>query len=81
MYDMLYPKFFGNAATRYGNETESIARDKYLEIKKSENYRVEEFGLIVDSEFPWIAGSPDGLVYQGNQRIVRNLQVVWILIS
>jgi len=61
--EYLFPKFFGNDATRYGTDTESEARDKYVSLNKDQEYVVKEFGLIVDKRFPWIAGSPDGIVY------------------
>lgn len=61
--EQLFPKFFGNEATRYGTDTEAEARDKYITLKKDLGYVVKEFGLMVDKQFPWIAGSPDGIVF------------------
>ncbi|KAL4512609.1 hypothetical protein ABPG72_020446 [Tetrahymena utriculariae] len=67
--DQLYPKFFGNDATRYGNENESAARDKYVELKKEDRYEVKEFGLLIHPDYIWIAGSPDGIVYQDGKKM------------
>lgn len=70
--DMLWNTFKGNAATRWGNNHEDIARDAYVaqvqhEIatgaSKYTSIRVEETGLAVNPERPWLGSSPDGVVH------------------
>ena len=72
--DMLFEKFKGNDATRWGNDKEAIARNLYILKKKaamsehlnvslnSVDFQVFETGLHVWDECSWLAASPDGLV-------------------
>ncbi|EWS71475.1 YqaJ-like viral recombinase domain protein (macronuclear) [Tetrahymena thermophila SB210] len=67
-------KFFTCEAIQYGNNFEEVARLKYIEImqaKYGSQINVKEFGLIVDKKYNWIAGSPDGIVYENNNPIVK----------
>ncbi|KAL4512608.1 hypothetical protein ABPG72_020445 [Tetrahymena utriculariae] len=65
-------KFLTCEAIQYGNNFEAVAREKYIEnmqAKFGPNFTVKEFGLIVDKNYNWIAGSPDGIVYENNNPI------------
>jgi len=70
--DLLWNTFKGNTATRWGSEHEDVARDAYvahirreIEAGRSEytSIRVEETGLHVNPELPWLGSSPDGIVH------------------
>ena len=70
--DMLWSTFKGNAATRWGSEHEDVARDAYLAHVRAEidagtspytSIRVEETGLYVNPDRPWMGSSPDGIVH------------------
>ena len=53
-----------SAATRYGTDMESVARDKYAETM---GYEVYESEFIPYKKFPkLVGGSPDGLIRQEN---------------
>jgi len=55
---------FSTAATRWGCNHEKEAREKYLELMKSnhENFVVKENGLILNTNYPFLGASPDGLI-------------------
>jgi putative phage-type endonuclease len=71
---MLWGEFKGNAATRWGSENEDVARDEYVEVKRAEiatapesedavvGIQVEECGLVINPERPWMGNSPDGII-------------------
>ena len=62
---LLYSKFKGNEATRYGIEMEQTARMEYLEHQNSNGHsdlKTKNVDLIVSVETPWLAASPDGRV-------------------
>jgi putative phage-type endonuclease len=70
--DMLWSSFKGNAATKWGSDHEDIARDAYVAHIQSEidagtspytSIRVEETGLHVNPDRPWLGSSPDGVVH------------------
>jgi len=65
---LLYSKFQGNKATDWGLLQEDFSRQKYLEVKKldSPGFSISKSGLVVSLEHPWLAASPDGLVYDPN---------------
>jgi hypothetical protein len=50
--------FTGNVYTEWGQKYEDVARDIYVE---QYNDPVLEFGLIPHPEYPFLAGSPDGV--------------------
>ena len=62
---LLYSKFTGNTATRWGIPQEESTKEQYLEYKKKESPDISTIptGLVVSIEHPWLAASPDGLVY------------------
>ena len=65
MKGLLYSKFKGNEATRYGIEMEQTARMEYLEDQHSNGHsdlKAKHVGLIVLVETPWLTASPDGRV-------------------
>jgi hypothetical protein len=51
-------------AIKYGHANENTARNLFfaLESQKHRNLKVEQCGLFVKSDRPYIAGSPDGIV-------------------
>lgn len=73
---MLWGEFKGNAATRWGSENEDVARDEYIQVIKNQiaegafagaddplvDIAVEECGLVINPERPWMGNSPDGLI-------------------
>ncbi len=63
---ILYHKFRGNEATRYGNRMERFAREKYLLYYKNNGnsgLEVRSAGLVVCTDNPWLAASPDDCVH------------------
>ena len=73
---LLWGGFVGNVATRWGQDHESVARDEYIAAKLEEfpslaaadddpptDSRVEETGLVINTERPWMGNSPDGIVH------------------
>ncbi|XP_050510167.1 uncharacterized protein LOC126886977 [Diabrotica virgifera virgifera] len=64
--NLLYGNFFGNKATRYGNENESKA---LLEFEKKFNLKVNESGFHIDQQYPFLGASPDGLI--GDQALIE----------
>jgi putative phage-type endonuclease len=76
--EMLFGKFKGNDATRWGNDREAIARNLYI-LKKwsglslekgspdSIHFHVQESGLHILDQQPWFAASPDGIVHESGQ--------------
>ena len=62
---LLYSKFHGNRATDWGLLQEDISRMEYLKVKQaiSPDLSISNSGLVVSVTNPWLAASPDGLVY------------------
>jgi putative phage-type endonuclease len=64
---MLWKEFKGNVATQWGTEHENEARQAYIQQMQSVYpnvlIRVEEVGLYIKPEHPWLGSSPDGIVY------------------
>ena len=63
---LLYSKFRGNRATDWGLLQEDVSRSEYLKLKQIDSpagYSVTKSGLVISLEHPWLAASPDGLVY------------------
>ena len=55
---------FKAAAKCWGCEHEQVARDKYASLLSvsHHNFKVEESGLFISTEYPFVGASPDGLV-------------------
>ena len=55
---------FCSAATKWGCDHEKVALDKFVKLYRTthENVVLEEAGLFIDPEHPFIAASPDGIV-------------------
>ncbi len=69
---LLYSKFRGNAATQYGSYKEESTRQQYETYMRQNghpNLKVEKCGLFVSLENPWLASSPDGVVYDPDDSI------------
>ena len=62
---LLYSKFRRNRATDWVLLQEDVSRSDYLKLKQidSPGYSVTKSGLVISLEHPWLAASPDGLVY------------------
>ena len=66
---LLYSKFEGNTATKWGLLQEESTNGKYLEEKRktSPDITTCQSGLVISLENPWLAASPDGLVYDPSE--------------
>ena len=55
---------FKTAATCWGCAHEKVARDKYVSMTSvaHNNFKIEESGLFLSTDYPFIGASPDGLV-------------------
>ena len=61
--EMLNPVRIETAATRYGKDNESVAKEQYQHLFK---YSVKNVGVIVSKSQPWLCASLDGFVVQNN---------------
>ena len=62
---LLYSKFRGNAASRYGSTMEQRAITEYETYQRQHGHpalKVDKCGLFVSLTEPWLAGTPDGVV-------------------
>jgi hypothetical protein len=62
---LLYNSFRGSTATTWGKLEEPAARDAYLQTKCNSSAQVttQSSGLVIHPSHPWLAASPDDLVY------------------
>ncbi len=62
--NLLYKKFKGNAATRYGQVLEDRAKEEYrlYQLQRHPDLVIDECGLYISQDNPWLAATPDGLV-------------------
>ena len=63
---LLYCSFRGNVATLYGITTEEKARQACITYQRrtdNPDWNVDKFGLFVSLIDPWLAASPDGIIY------------------
>lgn len=64
IHTLLNPVPYGKIpACEYGTKMESVARDDYI---KKTGHTVQETGFWSRSDFPWLGGSPDGIVIDKN---------------
>ena len=64
--NILYSRFRGNEATRYGLAKEEETKQRYIAYQQRDGHpalNVDTNGLFVSLTNPWIAASPDGTVY------------------
>jgi len=63
--ELMYTKFEGSTATRWGLLQEESTNTQYLKEKQytSPDLSTSQSGLIISPDNPWLAASPDGLVY------------------
>lgn len=54
----LYPTFTGNTATKHGKENEVHV----ITLLESRGHVVENRGLVVHPDYPWLGASPDGIL-------------------
>ena len=61
--------FRGNRATKWGKEHETVAFEQYAEVQATAEagFTVTLSGLIVSTEQPWLAASPDGIASSVSQ--------------
>lgn len=65
-----------NEAMRYGQSNEELARQKYKCVTSARfSYIVEDTGLWVNSKFPGIGASPDGLVMDSLKNTAGVLEI------
>jgi hypothetical protein len=60
--NMLYSRFRGSEATRYGSLMEGVACQRYASCQQQHghcNLRTEKTGLVVSPDNPWLVASPD----------------------
>ena len=55
----IHPRFTGNAATRHGTQSETLARETF---EKETGKQVKTTGLVVRPESSWLGASLDGIV-------------------
>ena len=63
--NLLYTKFRGNTATRYGATMEDTVRQEYYTYQRLNghpNLKLDNCGLFVSLNNPWLAATPDGVV-------------------
>ena len=73
---LLYSKFKGNVATRYGRQREDIARQKYIAYQHSHghpNLSTQAAGLVVSQHLPWLGASPDNRVSDPDSAMATGL--------
>ena len=64
--NMLYSRFKGSEATRYGSLREEVARHQYICCQQQHshsNLKTVKTGLVVSLDYPWLAVSPDNKVH------------------
>lgn len=57
-----YPTFYGNDSTRWGIENESVAIQS---VSEELGVQVDKCGLFINTEYPYLGASPDGLIADG----------------
>lgn len=67
---LLWRKFKGNSATRYGSEMEDVAQNVFERHRKKSfsNFCIVNTGLQVSTQIGFLGGSPDGLLYEQGQQ-------------
>ena len=63
---MLYSRFRGSEATRYGLLMEDVARQQYVCYQQQHghcNLTTEKADLVISPDNPWLAASPDDKVH------------------
>jgi len=62
---LLYSKFEGNPSTEWGINQEAATNLQHLQIKREVSPDVStcQTGLVISLANPWLAASPDGLVF------------------
>ena len=74
--DMLYTRFSGSAATRYGVLMEEETRKQYVTYQQQHGHpglQTEQAGLCISCSNPWLAASPDGIVHDPNSQPATGL--------
>ena len=64
--EIVYSRFRGNRATHYGKSTEDIARHQYVAYQHQNGHaglQAIRTGLVVSTDNPWLAASPDDKVH------------------
>ena len=76
---MLYSKFTGNQASRWGLSQEKASAEQYVQWKQQQGSAGisvnTECGLVVPMTDPWIAATPDGFVH--DPQALQPLGLVW----
>ena len=64
--EMLYTRFRGNEATRYGQSMEDTTREEYVAHQHQSGHHgltTLPAGLVINTETPWLAATPDNRVH------------------
>ena len=73
---MLYSKFHGNKHTSYGLDNEDPAREAYISYMHQSGHNglsTSNVGLVISSENPWLAASPDDRVHDPQASLPHGL--------
>ena len=67
--NMLYSRFKGSKATRYGSLREEAARQQYVSCQQHGhcNLKTVITGLVISLDNPWLAASPDDKVHDPSE--------------
>lgn len=68
-----YPESLSNAYTQHGLKNEPLARNLYDESESS--ITVAECGLVISQKNPWLAYSPDGVVFDKNNNPIKLIEI------
>ncbi len=76
---LLYSTFRGNKATQYGADNEDKVRQQYVAdlVADGNNLELRECGIFISKSTPWLAASPDGVIYDrsNNTSVVGLLEI------
>ncbi len=79
--NLLYSKFKGNAATRYGSCMEDTTVKEYETYQHQHghpNLKVNGCGLFISLNDPWLAATPDGIVDDPSDDVTQTLGLLEI---
>ena len=75
VHQLLYRSRFVTEHTNYGKKEESSSIRDYETLKCNEELTVKKEGIIVSHTYPYLAGSPDGIVINKNGEEVGIIEI------